>query len=134
RSERRLLIWLAVVAAVIGVVSIGALVTGGSGSKPSSLAGNRYLDPGTPLSGPAPAFTLTDQFGRPVSLRAYRGRVVILDFNDSRCTTICPLTTQAMVRAKQLLGPAAANVALLGIDANPKATAVSDVRTYSESH
>jgi cytochrome oxidase Cu insertion factor (SCO1/SenC/PrrC family)/thiol-disulfide isomerase/thioredoxin len=92
------------------------------------------LDPGTALSGNAPGFTLTDQFGAPVSLRSYRGKVVILAFNDSQCTTICPLTTTAMVGAARLLGAAGSHVALLGIDANPTATSLKDVRAYSEAH
>ena len=42
-----------------------------------------------------PSFTLTDQFGKRVSLRSLRGKVVVLSFNDPECTTICPLTTTA---------------------------------------
>jgi thiol-disulfide isomerase/thioredoxin len=55
-------------------------------------------------------------------------------YNDSECTTVCPLTTTAMLDAKAMLGPAAAHVQLLGVDANPQATAVSNVRSYSELH
>jgi cytochrome oxidase Cu insertion factor (SCO1/SenC/PrrC family)/thiol-disulfide isomerase/thioredoxin len=95
---------------------------------------NSALDPGTPLRGPAPDFTLTDQFGRSVSLSSYRGKVVILAFNDPVCTTVCPLTTTAMVEAKSLLGNAASRVQLLGVAANPTATAVRWVRAYSQVH
>ena len=109
-----------------------------AGSSPSpsgSLATNPHLDPGTTLPArPAPDFTLTDQFGRHVSLSAFHGRVVILAFNDSECTTVCPLTTTAMVDARRSLGAAGAHVTLLGVDANPKATTVSDVRAYSRAH
>jgi len=59
---------------------------------------------------------------------------VLLAFNDSQCTTVCPLTTSAMVGARRLLGRAAGHLALLGIDANPAAISVRDVRAYSESH
>ena len=69
-----------------------------------------------------------------MSLSSYRGKVVILAFNDSECTTVCPLTTAALVDAKAMLGPAASQVQLLGIDANPKATAIDDVLSYSELH
>jgi cytochrome oxidase Cu insertion factor (SCO1/SenC/PrrC family) len=100
----------------------------------AALQGNPDLDPGTSLSEVAPNFTLTDQFGQPVSLRSYRGKVVILAFNDSECTTVCPLTTAALVDAKAMLGPAASQVQLLGIDANPKATAIDDVLSYSQLH
>ena len=97
-------------------------------------ATNPNLDPGVPLSAVAPGFTLTDQFGKRVSLRSLRGKVVVVSFNDPECTTICPLTTTALLRAKKLLGPAASAVELLGIGANPEATEVKWVRAYSRAH
>jgi hypothetical protein len=39
-----------------------------------------------------------------------------------------------MVDARAMLGPAASRVQLLGIDANPTATSVADVRSYSALH
>src|SRR6476619_6999554 len=95
---------------------------------------NRNLDPGSPLSATAPGFTLTDQFGKRVSLRSLRGKVVVVSFNDPECTTICPLTTTALLRARKLLGPAGSKVELLGIGANPEATQVKWVRDYSQAH
>ena len=98
-------------------------------------AANPNLDPGSSLgSVQAPDFLLTNQFGQRVSLSAFRGKVVILAFTDSECTTVCPLTTQSMLAAKDLLGKAGTQVQLLGIDANPAATKVSDVMAYSRSH
>ena len=120
-------------AVVIVALAIGPASTQ-PGGQANALATNPDLDPGTALKGVAPSFTLTSQFGRPVSLRSYRGRVVLLAFNDAECTTVCPLTTAAMVEAKALLGPAGSRVALLGIDANPQATAVKWVREYSQVH
>jgi cytochrome oxidase Cu insertion factor (SCO1/SenC/PrrC family) len=102
---------------------------------PSALASNPDLDPGSSLPHKvAPSFTLVDQFGRKVSLSAFRGRVVIMAFVDSQCTTICPLTTASMSLARRMLGAAGRRVALVGVDANPQATSVADVRAYSESH
>lgn len=94
------------------------------------------IDPGTPLyDKPAPDFTLTDQFGRQVSLRQFHGKAVIMAFTDSQCTTICPLTSQSLLAALQLMPPSAAqHVQLLGIDANPGALSIDDVRTYSIGH
>ncbi len=117
-------------AGIVALASIGPPST----TQTDALASNPNLDPGTPLSRPAPGFTLTDQFGQPVSLRSFRGKVVLLAFNDSECTTICPLTTTAMLEAKAMLGPAGARLQLLGIDANPKATALEDVLSYSQLH
>ena len=111
------------------------VVLTGPSSPAGALATNPDLDPGTPLTGrPAPQFTLSNQTGQPVSLDAYRGKVVLLDFNDSECTTICPLTTTAMLDAKRMLGPAGSQVQLLGVDANPKATSIEDVLSYSQLH
>ena len=84
--------------------------------------------------GRAADFTLSDQFGQPVSLHSYRGKVVILAFNDSECTTVCPLTTTAMLDAKAMLGKAGSQVELVGIDANPAAISLEDVWSYSELH
>lgn len=95
---------------------------------------NPQLDPGARLNAPAPDFTLTDQFGKRVSLHALHGKVVVLSFNDPECTTICPLTTTALLQAKKLLGPAASQVALVGVGANPETTEVKWVRDYSRVH
>ena len=103
-------------------------------SQAEALAANPYLDPGTPVHGTASDFTLSDQFGQSVSLHSFRGKVVILAFNDSECTTVCPLTTTAMLDAKAMLGKAASQVQLLGVDANPAAISLEDVWSYSELH
>jgi len=118
---------------ILAAVVVGVLVPG-TRTSPRAPDFALSLDPGTALSGPAPDFTLTDQFGASVSLHSFRGRVVILAFNDSECTTVCPLTTTAMVDARRLLGSAGSHVQLLGIDANPTAISVKDVRAYSEVH
>ena len=115
-----------------GAAQAGAAPSGSAAD--AGLAGNPNLDPGASLSSAAPGFTLTDQFGQPVSLSAYRGKVVILTFNDSECTTVCPLTTVALLDAKAMLGSAASQVQLVGIEANPKATSIEDVLSYSQVH
>jgi cytochrome oxidase Cu insertion factor (SCO1/SenC/PrrC family) len=132
---------IAMISALAGCAS-GASPSSGSanstspmGSQQNGAATNPDLDPGSSLGGKAaPDFRLTNQFGQPISLSAFRGKVVILAFTDSECTTICPLTTQAMLAAKQLLGSAGAKVQLLGVDANPDAISPSDVMAYSRSH
>jgi cytochrome oxidase Cu insertion factor (SCO1/SenC/PrrC family) len=96
---------------------------------------NPNLDTGTALNGtPAPDLRLTNQFGQQMSLSQLHGKIVLLSFEDSECTTVCPLTTQSMVWAKQLLGSAGDAVRLVGVDANPTATSVADVMAYSRAH
>lgn len=106
----------------------------GTAAQMSALEANANLDPGVSLNQVAPDFTLTDQFGQPVSLSAYRGKVVVVAFNDSECSSVCPLTSTALLGAKSMLGASASQVQLLGINANPKATSIEDVRSYSELH
>jgi cytochrome oxidase Cu insertion factor (SCO1/SenC/PrrC family) len=129
-------------ALVVGLgIGVAIAIAGTSSTSSTAIANtqtatvaNPNLDPGAPLKGAAPGFTLTDQFGKRVSLRSLRGKVVVLSFNDPECTTICPLTTTAMLRAKELLGPAASDVDLVGIGANPEKTEVKWVRAYSRAH
>jgi cytochrome oxidase Cu insertion factor (SCO1/SenC/PrrC family)/thiol-disulfide isomerase/thioredoxin len=131
--SRRLLTAGAVLAVLLAAVG-GVIADVTRRSRITPVAFTPNLDPGTSLTGTAPGFTLSDQFGAPVSLHSLRGKVVILAFSDSECTTICPLTTAAMVDATHLLGGEGSRVALLGIDANPRAISIKDVRAYSESH
>ncbi|MGZ4333000.1 MAG: SCO family protein [Gaiellaceae bacterium] len=137
----RRLHWVVLGIALVAGIGIGTAI---AATRPSNTVAtsaaqtsgmtNPNLDPGARLSAVAPGFTLTDQFGKRVSLRSLRGKVVVLSFNDPECTTICPLTTTALLHAKQLLGPAASQVALIGIGANPDATQVKWVRAYSQDH
>ena len=129
--------------AVIAAALALAGCAGGSGSGASSAASpsssaaaaNPNLDLGTTLgSKPAPSVQLTNQFGQPMSLKQFRGKAVLIGFVDSECTTVCPLTTLAMLQAKQMLGKAGDQVQLLGIDANPEAIKTSDVLGYSRAH
>src|ERR1700761_7480542 len=111
--------------------------TGSSAVSAASAAAeeNAGLDLGTSLGGKqAPDFTLTNQFGEQMSLSQFKGRVTVLSFEDPECTDVCPLTTQSMVLAKELLGSAGKSVQLLGVDANPTAVKTADVLAYSRAH
>jgi cytochrome oxidase Cu insertion factor (SCO1/SenC/PrrC family) len=142
RLRLRLPLWVGFLAGVLGVAACGTSVTGtahpaaqAASVQARAAAANPNLDPGTSLgSAKAPGFRLVNQFGQPMSLSQFRGKVVILAFTDSQCTTVCPLTTASMLEARDLLGAAGDQVQLLGVDANPKATAVSDVMAYSRAH
>jgi cytochrome oxidase Cu insertion factor (SCO1/SenC/PrrC family) len=130
---------LAATLAVAGCASssVSSAASGASAMSAANQAAmqNPNLDLGSSLDGEkAPDIKLVNQFGQPMSLSQFRGRVVVLAFSDSECTTVCPLTTQSMVMAKELLGKAGDSVQLLGVDANPTATKVSDVMAYSRAH
>lgn len=144
---RRRSAWLAG-ATITAFLALAGCSTSGTQSQTSQAASpsttnaasgaameNPNLDLGSSLGGePAPDFKLVNQFGQPMSLSQFRGKVVLLGFEDSECTTVCPLTTRSMVLAKELLGKAGDSVRLLGVDANPDAIGISDVMAYSRAH
>jgi cytochrome oxidase Cu insertion factor (SCO1/SenC/PrrC family) len=134
-ARRRRLAGLLLALAAVAAAGCSTASAGDNAASQRAVAANPALDPGSSLGGtPAPDFTLTDQYGRAVSLSSFRGKVVILAFTDSQCTNVCPLTTQSLLAAKDLLGTAGGQVQLLGVDANPQATSVGDVLSYSQVH
>jgi cytochrome oxidase Cu insertion factor (SCO1/SenC/PrrC family) len=134
-------------AGLIAAAALAAAVLSGCGSPApagtpnasnaanAAAEANPNLDLGTSLGDqPAVNIHLENQFGQPMSLSQFRGKVSLLAFVDSECTTVCPMTTESMVLAKEMLGKAGQNVQLLGVDANPQATTVADVMAYSRAH
>jgi protein SCO1/2 len=87
--------------------------------------------------GEAPAFSLTDQFGRPVSSDELRDKVVVADFIYTTCPDICPLlsirmqTLQERLREETLLGR---HVQLLSFTVDPVRDTPAVLRTYAEQH
>lgn len=82
----------------------------------------------------APNFALTNQHGQRVALSQFRGKSVVLSFNDDRCTDICTLLAQDVVVADRDLGSAARDVVFLSVNANPYYPTVSTVRSWTDSH
>lgn len=137
-----------VLAAILAAI-LGAVASGRSAG-PSPLAQSPSVDlpgisPATvdllslsvyPKMGqPAPDFHLTDQRGQPVSLSQFRGKSVVLSFNDDRCTDVCTLLAEDIVRADQDLGPAGQKkVVFLSVNVNPFYPQVSAVRSWSDSN
>ncbi len=107
--------------AALGIVLVG---TG-----PMALAAaNPNADPiltealdGTPnsIDTPAPLFSLTDQYGRPVSLAGLRGHVVALTFLDPVCTSDCPLIAQEFRQTDESLDAQRSDVDFVAVVANP---------------
>ena len=105
-----------------------------SPSAADALASNEYLDPGTSLLRRAPDFTLSDEFGRRLSLRSLRGRVVILAFNDPECTTALPADDAAMLDAQRDARRCRRPRRPARHRREPRGDAIEEVRSYSEVH
>jgi cytochrome oxidase Cu insertion factor (SCO1/SenC/PrrC family) len=83
---------------------------------------------------PAPRFTLTDQDGRALSLSAFRGKVVVLEFMDPHCTDICPIVSDEFTDAYRDLGKLAGKVVFAAVNVNQYHSAVADVAAFSREH
>jgi cytochrome oxidase Cu insertion factor (SCO1/SenC/PrrC family) len=105
----------------IGVIILGAAPMAAAQASPvaDTILAQAIDGSSTPLDSPAPAFSLTDQHGRDVTLASLRGKVVLLTFLDPVCTSDCPLEAQEFRQAGQLLGADDRRVELVAIVANP---------------
>ena len=140
----KLVIGLVIGLPLVLIAILIAVIASRSGTKPQlqaaspltgQAAANPEVDPGTRLPGTAaPGFTLTNQFGAPVSLRQFHGKAVVLAFVDSECTTICPLSTVSMTEAVRMLGrprPGTSSCSALTRTRMPRPCPTS---AYSTSH
>jgi cytochrome oxidase Cu insertion factor (SCO1/SenC/PrrC family) len=75
----------------------------------------------------APAFSLLDAQGVPISLREFRGRSVIVTFIDPACTTLCPLEAQELDRVEAVT-PAARRPEIIAVSVNPWADSRANFR------
>ena len=82
----------------------------------------------------APAFDLTDQRGHRIDLSGFRGRPVVLTFNDDECTDLCTLLAEDVVAADHDLGSSAAKIAFVSVNANPFHTSVGAVDDWTRRH
>jgi cytochrome oxidase Cu insertion factor (SCO1/SenC/PrrC family) len=102
--------------AIIGVVP---MMAASASTTASPLIAEALDGSSAPLNFRAPAFQLTNQDGRQVSLASLRGKVVLLTFLDPVCTSDCPLIAQEFRQADQLLGGQRRQVELVAVVANP---------------
>ncbi len=108
-------------AGAIGVIILGAAPMAAAQASPvaDTILAQAIDGSTTSLDNTAPAFSLTDQHGRDVTLASLRGKVVLLTFLDPVCTSTCPLIAQEFRQAGQLLAGDSRRVELVAIVANP---------------
>jgi len=117
-------------AAVIVIVGAGPMALAQASSTASPIIAQAIAGSAAPLNFTAPAFSLTDQRGSPVSLAGLHGKVVLLTFLDPVCTSDCPLIAQEFRAADRLLGSRAHDVELVAIVANPVYRSAAYTRAF----
>jgi protein SCO1 len=92
---------------LVGVVALGAIVlaatSGGDDAEPVA-DDNTFAGASMPEGLFAPDFQLRNQEGEPVSMRALRGRPVIVTFLYTHCEDTCPIQAQTVRGALDQLG------------------------------
>jgi protein SCO1/2 len=101
----RTLAALAAAIAVAAAVVVAVVAATRPGASPAPIGGELgpYRGSEPPAGIRAADFTLRDFRGRVVSMRAQRGKVVVLSFVDTKCTESCPIVTSVMGQAYRSL-------------------------------
>jgi protein SCO1 len=118
-----------VVAIAFAVGALAVVVAFGRGGNGDGNAQPVFEGGLLPPGARAADFRLHDQDGRPATMRAYRGQVVVVTFVYSTCKDTCPLTVQQIRGALDQLGR---DVPVLAISVDPKADTLANVRRFVE--
>ncbi len=128
RPMTKLMVVLVPIGLVMGGVAAVVAPFGTSGAAPAQPPRSNSQGFTWPAgSRPAPAFTLRDQGGRPISLRSLRGRIVILAFVDPVCRNFCPLEASLIGDVERALSPQS-RPAVVAVSVNPWGNAPSHLR------
>ena len=85
--------------------------------------------------GPAPAFTLTTQDGKRLSLKDLGGKVVAITFVYTGCVDTCPLLTAKMAGLQAGLGSNfGSKVFFISITVDPQHDTPAVLKRYAEAH
>ncbi|HEX6652741.1 MAG TPA: SCO family protein [Thermoleophilaceae bacterium] len=118
----------------IALVLVGALALGGivlaatsGGDEDPVAAPNQFAGAAMPADARAPDFRLRDEQGDAVSMRALRGRPVVVTFLYSHCQDTCPITAQTIRGALDELGH---DVPALAISVDPPNDTPASARKF----
>ncbi len=88
-----------------------------------------------PAPRPVPDFALTDQDGRRVRWRGQAGKVVLVNFVTSQCTTICVQVTRELRGLQQALGDRMGReVVFLSVGIDPERDTPAALRRFALRH
>ncbi|GAB3808890.1 hypothetical protein GCM10028798_35720 [Humibacter antri] len=141
---------LVVAAIVLAAAIVAVLIVAVTAAPTRANASTDYLRPGMnkptadllafdPMRGLGtvrqPDYSLTDENGARLTPSRFLGKIVVLTFNDDRCTDLCALFAQDVIAADRDLSPAVrGRVAFVSVNANPYYPAPSDVKSWSQQH
>jgi protein SCO1/2 len=83
---------------------------------------------------PAPAISLDNYLGQPVTLSAYRGKAAFVTFLYTNCPDVCPLIASNLRVALNMLGKRASDVQLIAVSVDPRGDTPMAVADFLRSH
>jgi protein SCO1/2 len=113
---------------LVAVFALGAVVlAANSNDEPEISSGKEFEGAVMPAGVRAPDFTLRDQDGKRVSMRALRGQPVIVTFLYTTCDDTCPAQAQTVRGALDDLGE---DVPALAIAVDPPRDTPASARVF----
>jgi protein SCO1 len=131
--------WLAMTAgALLVTLPVGRATVLAHEMKPATTAAGAIgiaANPSLALIKPAPDFALVDTADQRFALSQLRGRVAVLSFVYTSCTTTCPLLTQQMVLLEDRLKRAglwASSVSFVSVTIDPERDTAPVLKDYAQ--
>jgi cytochrome oxidase Cu insertion factor (SCO1/SenC/PrrC family) len=103
-------------ALVLGGLGATAIRVRSASAEPFATGAGDIAAQLTRVNDVAPEVSLTDQSGRAVSLKSFRGRPVIVTFAFAHCETVCPLIVADVLAARRRIDGAPPPVLVVTLD------------------
>ncbi len=81
----------------------------------------------------APDFSVSGSDGGTLTLRRYRGKVVVLGFGYTNCANVCPVTLAVLALAHRKLGALGSQVQVIYLTVDPERDSAQRLKQYLAS-
>jgi protein SCO1/2 len=78
----------------------------------------------------APDFSIRGSDGAALTLKHYRGKVVVLGFGYTSCPNVCPVTLAVLAQAHRKLGPLGSQVQVIYLTVDPERDNAERLKQY----
>ncbi len=112
---------------IIGAVGLTLL-------RPYCAKHTRHVPKPPPVTGQVPAFTLTNQFGKPFGSKDLKGHVYVVDFIFTTCRSICPRLTAQMKKLQTRFARKKIPIRLVSISVDPENDSPQAFLAYAKRH